>query len=155
MKKTATYDKPNILTLADDKPIVYRIQTQTGKDNYVGVAKRGRAADRIAEHLGEIPGSIVKITQHDSLADAMVAAQRIINRCQPKYNRKGRSKAHADLRDRPLGPRRGAVSRVLGFLSWPIRLLLDLAPAKLSAGENPPAPPERFRPDPPPAPPRI
>lgn len=253
MKKTAAYNKTGIAKLADDKPIVYRIQTPSGKDNYVGVAKRGRASDRIAEHLGEIPGSVVKIVQHDSLADAKAAAQRIINRCQPKYNQKGQSKVtrhtplptkdgslghvnhrksdvcdmvtwfllvmlecfilatlpfvwpiwvtvvvlavmglvpsvlfanlvhsgnlwifpwsykivipktliendsrpFGDLRGRPIGARRGAISRVLGFLSWPIRLLLDFAPAKLPAGENPPVPSERFRPDPPTAPPTI
>ena len=90
MKRNATYDKAGIETLADDKPIVYRIQTQTGKDNYVGVAKRGRASDRIAEHLGEIPGAKVKIEQHATIQDAKASEARIIKRQQPKYNDKGK-----------------------------------------------------------------
>ncbi|MEK0325282.1 MAG: hypothetical protein QQN63_06220 [Nitrosopumilus sp.] len=84
-KRTATYDKLGILTLADNRPVVYRIQTLTGKDNYVGAKRKGRL-DQITEHLGEIPGSVIKIAQYDSLEDAMAAAQRIINREKPKYN---------------------------------------------------------------------
>ena len=90
MKPTASYDKAGIRTLADNKPIVYRIQTNSGKDNYVGVAKRGRVSDRIAEHLGEIPGAKVKIEQHSNIQDAKASEARIIKRQQPKYNDKGK-----------------------------------------------------------------
>jgi len=89
MTRTASYDKAGIRTLADNKPVVYRIQDQSGKDNYVGVARRGRV-DEIAEHLGVVPGCVVKIVQYDSLEDAMIASQRIINRSEPKYNRRNR-----------------------------------------------------------------
>ena len=91
MKPTASYDKAGIRTLADNKPIVYRIQNKNGKDLYVGVAKRGRAHAIIMEHLGEIPGATVTIRQFDSLEEARIAEQQIINRCQPKYNRRVRS----------------------------------------------------------------
>ena len=85
-KKTANYNKTGIDKLADDKPAVYRIQTQGGRDNYVGVAKRGRVSERIAEHLGEIPGAKVKIEQHASIQDAKASEARIISRQQPKFN---------------------------------------------------------------------
>lgn len=88
MKKTASYDKPGIKTLADDKPIVYRIQNKNGKDLYVGAARRGRAHEAIAEHLGRIPGATVTIQGFNSIEEAKIAEQRIINRCEPKYNRK-------------------------------------------------------------------
>ncbi len=88
-KKTAHYNKTGIEKLADDKPAVYRIQTKGGKDNYVGVAKRGRVAERIAEHLGEVPGSKVKIEQHASIRDAKASEARIIKRQQPKFNDQG------------------------------------------------------------------
>lgn len=89
-KKTADYNKTGIEKLADDKPIVYRIQSKSGKDNYVGVAKRGRVSDRIAEHLGEIPGDKVKIEQHANIQDAKASEARIIKRQQPKYNDKSK-----------------------------------------------------------------
>ena len=91
MKRNATYDKAGIETLADDKPIVYRIQNRFGKDNYVGSAKRGRAHDIIAEHLGRIPGATVTIRRFDSLQEAKADEQKLINRHQPKYNRRDRS----------------------------------------------------------------
>ena len=88
-KKKADYNKTAVEKLADDKPVVYRIQTEGGKDNYVGVAKRGRVGERIAEHLGEIPGAKVKIEQHASIQDAKASEARIIKRQQPKYNDQG------------------------------------------------------------------
>lgn len=88
-KKTADYNKIAVEKLADDKPVVYRIQTKRGSDNYVGVAKRGRVGERIAEHLGEIPGAKVKIEQHASIQDAKASEARIIKRQQPKYNDQG------------------------------------------------------------------
>ncbi len=89
-KKTADYNKTGVDKLAGDKPVVYRIQTGGGKDNYVGVAKRGRVSERIAEHLGEIPGTKVKIEQHSTIRDAKDSEARIIKRQQPKYNDQGK-----------------------------------------------------------------
>ncbi len=88
--KKADYNKTAVQKLADDKPVVYRIQTKGGKDNYVGVAKRGRVGERIAEHLDTIPGAKVKIEQHSSIQDAKASEARIIKRHQPKYNDRGR-----------------------------------------------------------------
>lgn len=89
-KKTAKFNKTDIPKLADEKPVVYRIQTDGGKDNYVGIAKRGRVGERIAEHLGEVPGAKVKIEQHTSIVDARASEKRIIKRQQPKYNDQGK-----------------------------------------------------------------
>jgi len=89
-KKSTNYNKTNIPKLPDDKPAVYRIQTESGKDNYIGIAKRGRVTERIAEHLGEVPGAKVKIEQHSSVQDAKVAEARLIKRQQPKYNKDGK-----------------------------------------------------------------
>lgn len=89
-KKSTKYNKTNIQKLSDDKPVVYRIQTEGGKDNYVGIAKRGRVTERITEHLGEVPGAIVKIEQHSSIQDAGASEARIIKEQQPKYNKDGK-----------------------------------------------------------------
>ena len=91
MKRTATFDKTGIETLADDKPIVYRIKKKNGKDIYVGSARRGRAHETIMEHLGVTPGATVTIQQFDSMEEAKIAEQRIINRSQPKFNRRVQS----------------------------------------------------------------
>jgi len=50
--KKVDYNKSGIEKLPDDKPTLYRIQTEGGKENYVGVAQRGRVRERITEHLG-------------------------------------------------------------------------------------------------------
>ena len=91
MKRTAAFDKAGIETLADDKPIVYRIKKNSGKDIYVGAARRGRAHETIMEHLGKIPGTTVTILVFNSMEEAKIAEQRIINRDQPKFNRRDRS----------------------------------------------------------------
>jgi len=71
---------------------VYKVKTAGGKTNYVGVAKRGRAEDRIHEHLaaGKIPGAKVQIEQVSSIAEARQKEQAIIFRTQPKYNEQGK-----------------------------------------------------------------
>ncbi len=89
-KKTTKYDKTSIQKLPDDKPAVYRIQTEGGKDNYVGIAERGRVTERITEHLGDVPGAKVKIEQHSSIQDARASEGRIIKQQQPKYNKDGK-----------------------------------------------------------------
>jgi len=37
-KKKATYNKTGIDNLPNNKPVLYRIETETGKLNYAGVA---------------------------------------------------------------------------------------------------------------------
>lgn len=89
-KKTAKYNPDSIDQLPNNKPVVYKIQTAGGSNNYTGVAKRGRVNDRIKEHLGEIPGASVQIEQMSSIDEALKKESNIISRSKPKYNIKGK-----------------------------------------------------------------
>ena len=84
------YTEKGVGKLPNDKPAVYRIQTEGGKDNYVGTAQRGRVQERLSEHLGKIPGAKVQVQQFNSIQDARAHEQRVINRSKPKFNRKGK-----------------------------------------------------------------
>ncbi len=88
--KRVNYNKTKIQNLPNDKSVVYRIETKSGKTNYVGVARRGRVQDRIGEHLGEIPGAKVMIEQFSSIKDARSKEANVIKRSQPKYNKQGK-----------------------------------------------------------------
>ncbi len=89
MAKKAKYNKSSIGQLPNDKPVLYRIETESGNLNYAGVAKRGRVTDRIKEHLGEIPGTTVSIEQFNSIDDARNKEANVIKRNKPKYNKQG------------------------------------------------------------------
>jgi excinuclease UvrABC nuclease subunit len=91
-RKTVSYNQGGAAKLPDDKPAVYRIQTEGGKTNYVGVAKRGRVEERILEHLdkGRIPGAKVQVQQVSSIDEAKQIEARVIARSQPKYNEQGK-----------------------------------------------------------------
>lgn len=84
--KRVKYNKTGIDKLPDDKPVLYRIESAGGNPNYVGIAKRGRVRERIAEHLGEIPGANVRIEQLNSVEEARQKETRVIQRSKPKYN---------------------------------------------------------------------
>ena len=77
MKKTVPFNKTSIEKLPDNKPVIYRIQTNAGGDNYMGVAKRGRVQERIGEHLpgakDPIPGAKVQIEQVGSISGSRAA----------------------------------------------------------------------------------
>ncbi len=88
--KTVKYNPNNIKNLPNDKPAVYKILTQNNSNNYTGIAKRGRVRERIAEHLGEIPGAKVKIEQMSSISEAEKKETNIISKTKPKYNKKGK-----------------------------------------------------------------
>lgn len=91
MKKTVPFNRSGIAKLPNDRPVLYRIETPGGKDNYVGVAKRGRVQDRIAEHLpgskDPIPGAKVQVEQMPTIRSAEVKEKGVIARSQPKYNK--------------------------------------------------------------------
>lgn len=91
-KKTVNFNKSGVKKLPDNKSAVYRIQTNGGKTNYVGVAKRGRVQDRISEHLedGKIPGAKVQIEQMPNIDAAKEKEENIIARTKPKYNEQGK-----------------------------------------------------------------
>ncbi len=88
--KKVKYNKTDLGQLPKNKPVLYRIETDSGNLNYVGTAKRGRIQDRIAEHIGEIPGATVRIEQFDSIGKARQKEARVIKRNQPKYNKQGK-----------------------------------------------------------------
>jgi hypothetical protein len=88
--KKAKFNKSGIGKLPINKPVLYRIETDGGTLNYAGIAKRGQAQKRISDHLGEIPGAIVKIEQFSSITDARRKEANIIKRIQPKYNKQGK-----------------------------------------------------------------
>lgn len=90
MPKKTKYNKTAIEKLPNDKPVLYRIETGHGNLNYVGVAQKGRASDRINEHLGEIPGATVIIEQFSSISDARDKERNVIKRNKPKYNNLGK-----------------------------------------------------------------
>jgi predicted GIY-YIG superfamily endonuclease len=93
-KKTVSFNQKGIEKLPDNKPVVYKILTTGGKNNYTGVAQRGRVQDRLEEHLpggkDYIPGAKVQIEQMNSINDATAKESRIISRTQPPHNEKGK-----------------------------------------------------------------
>jgi hypothetical protein len=88
--KKSKYNKTSIDQLPNDKPVLYRIESAGGDPNYVGIAKRGRVKERIAEHIGEVPGATVRIEQFSSVDEARQKEARVIKRSQPKYNKQGK-----------------------------------------------------------------
>ena len=91
-KKTVSFNKSGLGKLPDNKSVVYRIQTNGGKTNYVGVAKRGRVQNRISEHIedGKISSVKVQIEQMSSIKAAKEKEKNIIARTKPKYNEQGK-----------------------------------------------------------------
>lgn len=87
--KKVKYSKTGIERLPNDKPVLYRIESAGGNPNCVGIAKRGRVQERIAEHIGEIPGATVRIEQLGSVEEARQKETRVIRRSKPKYNEQG------------------------------------------------------------------
>ncbi len=89
-KKNVKFNKAGIDKIPNDKPIVYKILTDNKSNNYTGIAKRGRAQERLLEHLNEIPGSKVQIEQFSSINEAEKKEKNIISRVKPKYNKMGK-----------------------------------------------------------------
>jgi len=90
-KKTVNNNKTSIGKLPNDKPVMYKIKTEGGNVNYVGVAKKGRVSERPKEHLpGEkdyVPGAKIQIEQFGSIAEAKKKEAGVIKRTQPKFNK--------------------------------------------------------------------
>lgn len=87
MAKKRKFNKTGIESLPDDKPVLYRIKTESGNLNYTGIEQRGRVQERLQEHLGNIPGATVEIEQFSSIDDAREKEKNVIRRNQPKYNK--------------------------------------------------------------------
>jgi hypothetical protein len=88
-KKTVTFNRSGLANAPIDKPVVYQIKTAGNKINYIGVAQRGRAQERLAEHLPDIPGAKVQIEQMSSIKDAREKEVKLIAKHQPRYNKQG------------------------------------------------------------------
>lgn len=88
--KKVSYNEKGIKDLPNDKPVLYKIETNAGSLNYVGIAQRGRVQERIKEHIGEIPGSKVKIEQFSRIDDAREKEANVIKRSNPQYNIQGK-----------------------------------------------------------------
>jgi hypothetical protein len=92
-KKTVPFNQKGIEKLPDDKPVVYKIMSDGGKNNYTGIAQRGRVQDRLQEHLpggkDYVPGAKVQIDQMSRIKEAEAKEGRIIARTKPPYNEKG------------------------------------------------------------------
>lgn len=92
--KKVPFNKQGIEKLPDDKPVLYKIETEGGRTNYAGVAKRGRVQERLAEHLAggkdPIPGASVRIEQMPNIREAEAKEARVIARTKPPHNRQGK-----------------------------------------------------------------
>lgn len=93
-KKTVRFNETGIEKLPDDKPVVYKIFTNGGRNNYTGVAKRGRVQERLQEHLADgkdpVPGAKVQIEQMPNIGEAETKEARIISRTKPPHNEQGK-----------------------------------------------------------------
>ena len=94
-KKSAKFNSEGIDGLAKDKPAVYKLLNNQGKNVYTGSSKKGQVLDRLKDHLPggshPIPGvKKVVIEQHNSIAEARKAEGRIISRSKPKHNKQGK-----------------------------------------------------------------
>lgn len=94
VKKSVPFNKTGIDSLPNDKPVVYKITTQGERNNYTGIAKRGRIQERVSEHLpggkDPVPGAKVQVEQMPSINDARAKEARIIRRTRPAYNKQGK-----------------------------------------------------------------
>lgn len=92
--KTVRFNPKGIGKVPIDKPVVYKILTENDRTNYTGVAKRGRAQERLQEHLptgkDPIPGVKVKIEQMPSIREAKEKEARLIVRTKPRHNIQGK-----------------------------------------------------------------
>jgi hypothetical protein len=88
--KKVKYNKQSIAQLPNDKPVLYRIETESGNPRYIGVAQRGKVREIISEHLDKVPGATVRIEQFNDIKDAMKKEINVIRRAKAKYNRQGK-----------------------------------------------------------------
>lgn len=94
-RRTARFTPKGIADLPKNKPVVYRVLSEGNKNLYTGIAKRGRVAQRLAEHLpgGKDPirgGRKVRVDQQPSIEAARESEARIIKRAKPPQNKRGK-----------------------------------------------------------------
>ena len=88
--KKVNFNQRGLEKLPNDKPVLYKIQTQAGGTNYAGIAQKGRVRERLQKHLDKIPGDKVKIEQFHSIREAAKKERNVIRRNRPKYNKQGK-----------------------------------------------------------------
>ncbi len=88
--RTVRFNKTGIGKLPDDKPVVYVIETDGGRINYIGVVQRGHVLESLKEHLAQgsnpVPGTKVRIEQAETIAAARTRERAIVAGSRPKYN---------------------------------------------------------------------
>ena len=89
------FNKTNIGKVPNDKPIVYEIKNNKGRNIYTGSAQRGRGQDRLMEHLSgggdPVPGAqAFSIKPKPSIDSARAEEKRIIKSEKPKHNEQGK-----------------------------------------------------------------
>lgn len=93
-KKTVPFSRAGIAKLPDNKPVVYKILTEGGMNNYTGVAQQGRVQERLQDHLpggkDHVPGAKVQIEQMPGIKEAEAKESRIVSRTKPPHNEKGK-----------------------------------------------------------------
>jgi hypothetical protein len=93
-KKTVPFNQKGIEKLPDNKPVVYKVLTDGDRNNYTGVAQRGRVQERLKEHLpggkDHVPGAKVQIEQLRTIQEAQEKEARIIARTKPPHNESGK-----------------------------------------------------------------
>ncbi|MHB1565286.1 MAG: hypothetical protein ACYCXG_00970 [Acidiferrobacter sp.] len=93
-RKTVPFNNKGIDKLPNDKPVVYKIQTDGGKNNCTGVRQRGRVQERLKEHLSDskdpVPGAKVQIEKMSSIKEARTKEANVIARHQPPHNKQGK-----------------------------------------------------------------
>jgi len=94
MRRTVPFTKQGIEKLPNNRPAVYKILTPAGRNNYTGIAQRGRVRERVSEHLpggkDYVPGTKVQVEYVPSIRDARAKEGRIIARSKPRYNIRGK-----------------------------------------------------------------
>lgn len=93
-RKTVPFNQNGIGKLPENRPVVYKITTPSARNNYTGVAKRGRVQERLREHLptgkDPVPGHKVQVHQMESIEAAKARETRIIARSKPPHNIQGK-----------------------------------------------------------------
>lgn len=89
--RTKKFTKANIKKLPENKAIIYKLKSSTGKNLYTGIAGRSRGQDRLLEHKEleqeKIPGATrFQFTQVKNKNRAEQIEKQIIKKEQPKFN---------------------------------------------------------------------
>jgi predicted GIY-YIG superfamily endonuclease len=93
-KTTVPFTKAGIKKVPNDKSVVYEMKTGA-ETEYVGMAKAGRAQERLKEHLPGAKDSIKKVTQvtiqkKSSKAVALADEKKLIKAKQPPQNKRSK-----------------------------------------------------------------